>query len=184
MSPLRAFALILILGVFLVGCESTASKNARNPAPCPNVIVLNDAARFVEFNGEQRLEDVAWSGEILDVNYTCRYFDDKPITGALEIDLALGKGPAADRQSYDVTYFVAVTRRDREVIAREEFTVRADFKGNKESLGFREKISELTIPRAGEKTSGLNFEIVVGFVLDREQVLFNRSGKSLKFPTL
>ena len=187
MLPVRLvapFAASLATLLFLSGCGSTKAANSRNPAPCPNVIVLNEAARFVEFAGDTTIDNVAWSGEILDVSYTCRYFEDRPIEGSLDIDLALGKGPAADDTAKDVTYFVAVTRKDREVIARKEFTVRADFRGNRNSIGLREKISDLTIPRAGDKTSGLNFEIVIGFVLERDQVLYNRSGKSLKFPNL
>ncbi|MEL6790247.1 MAG: hypothetical protein AAGL18_06600 [Pseudomonadota bacterium] len=184
MRFLSLFAASLTALLGLSGCESSKARSERNPAPCPNVIVLNDAARFVTFDGDQTLDQVAWSGEITDVRYTCRYFEDSPISGALEVDFALGRGPAAQSNRNDVTYFVAVTRKDREVIAREEFTMEANFNGDRARLGLREKINDLVIPRASEKTSGLNFEIVVGFVLERDQVLFNRSGKSLKFPNL
>lgn len=177
-----ASAAFLALG--LSACESNTAARERNPAPCPNILVLNDASRFVDFNGDASLENVAFSGEITDVSLSCRYFEDRPITGALDLTIALGRGPAAEATTKDVTYFVAVTRRNREVIAREEFTVRADFRGDKSVLRLKEKIDRFVIPRASDKTSGVNFEVIVGFALDREQAIYNRSGKSLKFPNL
>ena len=174
-----------VLVVSIGGCSS-GSKGAleRNPAPCPNILVLNEAARIIEFDGEQKLENVAFTGEITNVSASCRYFDDKPISGALEIDFAFGKGPRAQENRKDFTYFVAITRRDREVIAKREFTVRGNFSNSRDVDVANEKISNFVIPRADDKTSGTNFEIIVGFGLSREQAIFNRSGRSLKFPNL
>ncbi len=168
----------------MTGCGSTEAAQARNPAPCPNVIVLDDASRMIEFDGEQQLEDIAFTGEITDVTLNCRYFEDKPIDAVVEIDFALGRGPNGQTPTRDYRYFVAVTRTDLEVIAKQEFLVRAEFGDKRDIVQSREKIDEILIPRKSEKTSGTNFEVIVGFVLDREQVIFNRSGKSLKFPNL
>lgn len=44
----------------------------QNPAPCPAVVVLKDAARLVEFAGDQTLENVAWSGEFVKAQIDCR----------------------------------------------------------------------------------------------------------------
>lgn len=165
-------------------CSSYRESSVRNPAPCPNIIVLNEAARLVEFDGEQQAEDIAWTGEIANVSLSCRYLDDKPIKASLNIDFALGKGPKAEGRRKDYTYFVAVTRRDLEVIAREEFTIGANFNRSRDIIAVREKIDSLVIPRASEKTSGTNFEVIVGFALTRQQAIYNRSGKSLKFPDL
>ena len=159
--------------------------NESNPGPCPNVFVLQDAARFVEFNGDEQLSSVAWSGEVTDVRSSCRYAEDTPIRARLEIDFAVGKGPAAEGASFPLTYFVAVTRRDRDLIAKEEFTVPVTV--NREgvaSVRLTEQVNDILIPRLGEQTSGTNFEIAVGFALSREQVVYNRSGRSLKFPEL
>ena len=172
----------LTLSTILAGCASGA--NERNPAPCPNVLVLQEAARVIEFDGDAALENIAYSGEVVDVSLNCRYFDDKPITGDLNIQFDLGRGPAGTSGQKDFVYFVAVTRRNLEVIAKEEFAIRANFKGAGDTVRIKEKIDKLVIPRAGEKTSGTNFEVVVGFSLTRDQVRFNRSGKSLKFPNL
>lgn len=172
------------LATVIAGCSGSRAELERNPAPCPNVLVLNDAARIIEFDGEARLGNIAWSGEIANVNIVCRYFDDKPITGSLEIDFALGRGPKAGDEAKDYTYFIAVTRRNLEVIAKQEFTVRGNFTKGRDVVAVREKIKKFVIPRASEKTNGTNFEIIIGFSLTREQTVYNRSGKSLKFPNL
>lgn len=172
--------LVMILG----GCSGSTASLERNPAPCPNVLVLSEAARIIEFDGEESLDNVAWTGEVANVSVSCRYFEDKPITGSLEIDFNLGKGPKGDGRIKEYNYFVAVTRRDLEVIAKKEFTVRGDFGGANSVDSVRENIKSFVIPRAGDKTSGTNFEIIVGFSLSREQLIYNRSGKSLKFPNL
>ncbi len=185
-SRIALFAAVTsVLAFSLAGCESQ-SKGAleRNPAPCPNILVLNDAARLIEFDGEPSLDNVGFTGEITNVTLSCRYFDEKPITGSLEVDFAFGKGPSAVGNTKDYTYFVAVTRRDREVIAKKEFTVRGSFGNSSNVDEAKEKINSFVIPRADDKTSGTNFEIIVGFALTRDQVLYNRSGKSLKFPNL
>ena len=171
--------------VATVGCAG-ASRQARekNPAPCPNAIVLSDAARFIEFDGDADIDNVAYSGEIANITTVCRYFSDKPIDAEISFDIALGKGPRAQDDDKIVKYFVAVTRRDFEVIAKEEFAVQANFSGKKTVVVTREEIDKIVIPRADDQTSGTNFEIVVGFVLTPAQAIFNRSGESLRFPNI
>jgi len=175
----------LIAAVTTTGC-GTIDREAReaNPAPCPNIIVLQDAARLVEFDGEQRIEDVAYTAEITNVTTRCRYFGDEPIKAEVDIDFAFGKGPkGADGEKY-FKYFVAVTRKDIEVIAKNDFIVPIDFNEDRIVVVTEEEIDKIVIPRAGEETSGLNFEIVVGLSLTADQAIYNRSGKSLKFPQL
>ena len=168
------------------GCGSGNSKQAReaNPAPCPNIVVLEDAARVVEFVGdEQVIDNVAFSAEIEDVSLSCRYFADKPIDASVDIRLAFGQGPAADADQRSFTYFVAVTRTNLEVIAKQEFTVPVSF-GKERVQRIEEEIDRIVIPRAGEQTSGENFEVIVGLKVTPAQAIYNRSGKSLKFPDL
>jgi len=168
------------------GCSSYFSPDAKksNPAPCPNVLVLEDAARLLEFDGEETLENVAYTGEITSVEIGCRYLDDKPIDAEIAVDMAFGKGPkGSDGEKY-FKYFVAVTRTDVEVIARQEFVVPITFNEKRIIVVTEEDIDKITIPRRDEEVSGANFEIIVGFVLTPQQAIFNRSGKSLKFPDL
>lgn len=174
----------LIAAVATAGCAGNRAERERNPAPCPNIVVLNDASRIIEFDGEETLENIVYTGEIANVAIGCRYFEDRPIDAAISIDLAFGKGPKAVADEKVFTYFVAVTRQDLEVITKTEFEVPVKFSDKRTIVLKEEDINKITIPRMDENVAGTNFEIVVGFAVTREQVLFNRSGKSLKFPHL
>lgn len=181
----KRLASALIAAAAAGGCSSM-DQEAReaNPAPCPNVVVLNDASRMVEFDGEQRLENVAYTAEITDVRTRCRYFGDRPIDAEVDIDFAFGKGPKGEFGEKYFRYFVSVTRTDLEVIAKKEFIVPIDFDDDRIVVVTEEEIDKITIPRASEETSGLNFEIIVGLSVTPEQAIYNRSGKSLKFPQI
>lgn len=185
----KALAGALIAAVLAAsGCGANQAREAkaareRNPAPCPNVVVLSEAARQIEFNGEERIEDVAFTGEIAKVDLQCRYYGDKPIDATVRIDFAFGKGPKADDDKRTYTYFVAVTRKDLEVIEKAEFQIPVKF-GSSDVVRMRDKIDKVVIPRASDKTSGTNFEVIVGFSVTPKQAVFNRSGKSLKYPDL
>jgi hypothetical protein len=166
-------------------CSSNAKKaREANPAPCPNIVVLTEASRLIEFDGAETVENVAYSGEVIDVTSTCRYFGDKPIEAGVTLDLAFGRGPKGVEDDKTFSYFVAVTRKDAEVIAKEVFPVKVSFSENRPIEAKRVDIDRIFITRAGENISGTNFEIIVGLVVTPEQAIFNRSGKSLKFPNL
>ena len=187
MNKALVFALIAAATV-VSGCATSAREKAKreaNPAPCPNVLVLKDAARAVEFVGDEAtLENVAYTAEVTNVSLACRYFAADPIDISVEVDLAFGRGPKADSSQKNFTYFVAVTRRNQEVIEKAEYIVPVKFGDKNDVKLVEEKIKQILIPRANEQTSGLNFEVVVGLALTPSQARFNRSGKSLKFPEL
>jgi hypothetical protein len=186
MNKLLATALFAAAAMVLTGCASKKARLAReaNPAPCPNIMILKDASRLIEFNGEERAEDIAYTAEMVDVSSTCRYFADEPINAGVTIDLAFGRGPKADSDKKVFTYFVAVTRKDAEVIAKKEFQIPVEFSDDRPIRVEQVDIDRVHIPRAGDNVSGTNFEIIVGLSLTPQQAIFNRSGKSLKFPDL
>lgn len=182
MNKALAFAPVAL--VALAACGSTKEAKQANPAPCPNIVVLSDAARLVDFDGEQRLEDIAWTAEVENVSLTCRYVANKPIDASMKINFAFGKGPKANGESHNFGYWIAVTRTNREVIEKREYVVPVKF-GDTDSVRRAEhEIKEIIIPRKDESVSGVNFEVVVGLVVTPQQAIYNRSGKSLKFPDL
>jgi hypothetical protein len=173
-----------LIAAAAAGCASnTKEAKLKNPAPCPNVVVLEDAARQIIFNGQQTIEDVAWSAEVENVSLACRYVGDKPIDAGVKINLALGRGPKADANEHQFGYWVAVTRTNREVIAKQEYVLPIKF-GDETVKRASQEIDQIIIPRKSEQTSGENFEIVVGLTVTPQQATYNRSGKSLKFPDL
>ncbi|MEM1381131.1 MAG: hypothetical protein AAGH41_10960 [Pseudomonadota bacterium] len=183
---MRNLLILVVAALAASGCANNERRIAArqaNPAPCPNVFVLKDASRFIEFADEtSTLDSVAFSGAFDAVETRCRYYADVPIEAEVDLAFSIGRGPAAQEETFDVRYFVAVTRTNRDVIAKQEFSTPVTFRPGQNVVQINQSIDDLIIPRRSDQTSGVNFEIAVGFVLDRRQVLFNRSGRSLKFP--
>ncbi|MCQ8186380.1 hypothetical protein [Parvularcula maris] len=183
---MRAAALTILALLSVAACASTERQRAArlaNPAPCPNIFVLDLASRFVEFGGEDpSLEAVKFSGEIDDVQTSCRYYADVPIRADVDLALSVGRADASAAETINIPFFVAVMRTNRDVIEKEVFEVPVTFRAGERVVSLERSIDEIVIPRRGENTSGTNFEISIGFQLTEAQYRFNRSGKSLKFP--
>jgi hypothetical protein len=152
----------------------------RNAGPCPFVKVLYDAGRYVEFaEPREAAGAVSWTGEIQGVVANCRYREKDPIRIDVEVLFAFGKGPRAEGDQKTYGWWVAVTERNRTVLAKEYFATRADFDGGDRAAA-RERLGGITIPRAGPNVSGSNFEILVGFDVTPQMAEFNREGKRFR----
>lgn len=184
MNKALTVALLAASALSVAACGSTKAKREANPGICPNALVLADAARLVEFEGEAAAENIAYSAEIENIELTCRFYGERPIEASVDIDFAFGRGPKGAVRDHNFTYFVAVTRTNLEVIEKAEYTIPVRFDEDDPVETLSENIEQIVIPRANETTAGTNFEIVVGFSLTPEQVIYNRSGKSLKFPEI
>lgn len=152
-----------------------------NAGPCPFVKVLYDAARYVEFAGASEAPgQVAYTGEIQGVEADCRYRDDDPIRVNVDVLFALGRGPQGQDEAKQYRWWVAVTERNRAVLAKEYFALNAEFDAGRDRAAVRERLGEIVIPRASQTVSGNNFEILVGFDVTPEQAAFNRDGKRFR----
>lgn len=181
-----AFAAAMIASIGLSGC-STAKKvlavgeeAERNPGPCPVAFSLYEASRLVEFKGAEAYANVGFTAEIDKVRSLCRYVGNQPIHSDLSLDISFGRGPAASGRSATYQYFVAVTRKDIEVIEKKIFPINVTFPEGVNVVQLTEEIADIVIPRANENTSGANFEIIVGFELSQEQIAFNADGKRFR----
>lgn len=181
--------LALLAGVVslgLSGCQSTKEIFAigeaaeKNPGPCPEAFSLYEASRLVEFRGAESYKNVGFTAEINKVSSLCRYVGDNPISADLTMDIAFGRGPAAEQRTATYEYFVAVTRKNIEVIEKQVFPISITFPEGVNVVEAREAVGEIIIPRANENTSGANFEIIVGFELTPEQIAFNADGKRFR----
>ncbi|HYE43823.1 MAG TPA: Tat pathway signal sequence domain protein [Caulobacteraceae bacterium] len=152
----------------------------RAQGPCPYVKILYDAARYVEFTGDRATAtQVAYTGEIQGVESRCAYESDEPIVVDMGILFALGKGPQAPASGKTYRYWVAVTERNKAVLAKQYFDLPADFASG-DRTEVEQIIEGLTIPRAGATVSGSNFEILVGFEVTPEMAQFNRDGRRFR----
>ena len=153
----------------------------RNAGPCPFVKTLYDAARYIEFkDGREASAAVGYSGEIQGISAGCQYKDDKPIRVTMEVLFELGRGPQAEGRQKTYRYWVAVTDRNRAVLAKETFDLPVSFKEGEDRVYIRETINEIVIPRAAITTSGSNFEVLVGFEVTPQMAAFNRDGKRFR----
>lgn len=153
----------------------------RNGGPCPFVKSLYDAARYIEFKDDREASaSVTYSGEIQGVSAGCSYKDDNPIDVTMEVLFELGKGPQAQGRQKTYRYWVAVTDRNRAVIAKETFSLPVTFPEGQDRVYVTEKIGSITIPRAGIGVSGANFEVLVGFEVTPQMAAFNRDGKRFR----
>jgi hypothetical protein len=153
----------------------------RNAGPCPFVKTLYDAARYVEFkDAREASANVAYTGEIQGVSAGCAYKSDDPIRVNMEILFELGRGPQAEASSKTYRYWVAVTDRNREVIAKQTFDLPVSFPAGQDRIYKTETIKQVVIPRAAATVSGANFEILVGFDVTPEMAAFNRDGKRFR----
>jgi hypothetical protein len=153
----------------------------KNAGPCPFVKVLYDAARYQEFEaGREASAAVGYTGEIQGISAACEYKSDEPITVEMELLFELGKGPAAKGQTKTYRYWIAVTHRNEDVLAKQFFELPVKFPDGQDRLSMTDKIDKVTIPRAKATTSGSNFEILVGFDVTPEMAAFNRDGKRFR----
>jgi hypothetical protein len=153
----------------------------KNAGPCPFVKVLYDAARYQEFEaGREASAAVGYTGEIQGISAACEYKSDEPITVEMELLFELGKGPAAKGQTKTYRYWIAVTHRNEDVLAKQFFELPVKFPDGQDRLSVTDKIDKVTIPRAKATTSGSNFEILVGFDVTPEMAAFNRDGKRFR----
>ena len=153
----------------------------RNAGPCPFVKTLYDAGRYVEFKDDREASaNVGFTGEIQSLSAGCQYKDDEPIRVTMDILFELGRGPEAQGASKTYHYWVAVTDRNREVIARQDFELPVNFPAGKDRVYMTDSINNITIPRGTATTSGANFEVLVGFDVTPKMAEFNRLGKRFR----
>jgi hypothetical protein len=151
----------------------------KNAGPCPYVKVLYDAARYLEFKDfdHPSTSGVGYTGEIQGLSSGCAYGLKDPIIVKMELLFAFGRGPMSAGASKDYTYWVAVTDRNQEVLAKEYFTVHANFPSGADRVLVTDRVEGIKIPRADTAVSGSNFEVLVGFDVTPQMADFNRDGK-------
>ncbi|HEY0102488.1 MAG TPA: Tat pathway signal sequence domain protein [Brevundimonas sp.] len=147
--------------------------------PCPYVKILYDAARYVELTGDRvAAANVAFTGEIEGLVSDCSYQNDDPIRVETRVLFNLGRGPQAQGDARTYRYWIAVTERNRAILAKEYFDLPVDFDGAQTTSVTQDQT--ILIPRAEATTSGDHFEILVGFDVTPQMAEFNRSGSRFR----
>jgi len=163
------------------GDKQAPLPQLRNAGPCPYVKVLYDAARYVELkDNKETATAVGYTGEIQGLASGCSYKSADPIKVDVQLLFALGKGPTATSPQHTYRYWVAVTDRNNEVIAKEYFNLPVSFPAGQDRTLVTDELKGIVIPRIKPTVSGSNFEVLVGFDVTPEMVSFNRLGKRFR----
>lgn len=147
--------------------------------PCPYVKILYEGARYVELiDNRASMQNVGFTGEIEGVVSDCAYQADQPIEVDIRALFNLGRGPRAEGDQRTYRYWVAVTERNRAVLAKEYFDLPVNFEGQQTASVTQDQT--IVIPRASATVAGDNFEILIGFEVTPEMAEFNRSGSRFR----
>jgi len=163
------------------GANLEPLPGSTNAGPCPYVKILYDAGRYVEFkDGKVASNAVQYTGELEGLSSGCAYKTNDPIHVAIELLFGFGRGPSAEGSTKTYHYWVAVTDRNSDVLAKQYFDITAKFAPGQDRTMMTDHINGITIPRADANVSGSNFEVLVGFDVTPEMVDFNRQGKRFR----
>ena len=147
--------------------------------PCPYVKILYEGARYVELaDNRASMQNVGFTGEIEGVVADCAYQNDQPIEVDIRALFNLGRGPRAEGDQRTYRYWIAVTERNRAVLAKEYFDLPVNFEGQQTASVTQDQT--IVIPRASATVAGDNFEILIGFEVTPEMAEFNRSGSRFR----
>ena len=153
----------------------------KNAGPCPFVKVLYDAGRYQEFkDGQESSAAVAYTGEIESLTAECFYKGLDPIRNKISVRFSLGRGPQGADPHKTYRYWIAVTHRNKSVLAKEYFNLPVNFPARQDRVGVIDTINDILIPRADASVSGENFEVLVGFDVTPQMADFNREGKRFR----
>jgi hypothetical protein len=147
--------------------------------PCPYVKILYDAARYVELTGDRvSAQNVGYTGEIEGLSSNCAYQGTDPITVDADILFNFGRGPQAQGDARTYRYWIAVTERNRAVLAKEYVDLPVDFEGQQRASVTDQRT--IVIPRLDATIAGSNFEILIGFDVTPQMAEFNATGSRFR----
>ena len=141
---------------------------------CPRVQILEYADSLTEFaSGPGRdVTDVVLKGRLVNVDGECIVEKD-----AVELDLVVEftveRGPANRTRKGRFAYFVAIPEFHPTPRGKRVFPVEIEFDSGINRVLYRDEIA-IEIPLTGKRGS-TDFNLFVGFQLDRGQLEFNRS---------
>jgi len=168
---LRFLAAVLPAGV-LAACGIFDEEG--RPPPCPIAAVVGDARTLALYApGPGRdLTDVRFEAAIGATVVACE-FDENELTAELRVEIIAQRGPADRDRRGNFEYFVAIADRDRNILAKERFTMAIEFPGNRTRVGVFEELEQTIYLKPGE--SGDDYDIYVGFQLSEDQLRENRA---------
>jgi len=171
----RAVTRILKNGVLLLAAAfvvSACTNDADELIACPNVEVLQDLGEFVRFKpGPGRdTTDVLMEAWVDGVAGQCT-LDGSELTADLIVRIGTRRGPATTTDKATISYFVAITDLDRNVLSRQTFKTTAPF-SNRKTILFEDTL-DLNIPLSQNGQTD-SYSIYIGLELSEQELAHNR----------
>ncbi|WP_439814056.1 hypothetical protein [Zavarzinia sp. CC-PAN008] len=149
----------------LSACETVTDS------ACPSVARLKDTERVTVFRpGSGRdITDILYEGEVTQVALTCRARDES-ISVDVKLAVVARRGPVSDIGDAEQPIFAVAARGEAVALRTGEML---DLSFNRDGVAIEETTVSFEIPREGQE-SPRALDVLVGFVLTREQLAFNR----------
>ncbi len=167
------FALLALL--VLAACQ----RGPQPPPPeCPAIGIVQDAAELTLFTeGPGRdLTDVTLEAKVAEFGGFCDTDIDDDGTGQVSIDMQVlfqvTRGPASVTRSNTISYFVAISDLEENILARETFDIALEFEGNRNRLAVVEELRQRIPLQAGQR--GEDFKVFIGLLLNDDQLRYER----------
>ena len=169
-----AVALHSVAVAALAACGGPTQPGPGEPAGCPAVGILADAARAFYLATPDRPDpdQVIATARIDDFVGDCDY-EDTAVSVDMDLTLQVLAGAVFDGRSLPVDYFVAVVDPQGRILNKEVFRVQAEIPADARGISLEETLS-LSVPLPDGPASGSAYELVVGLQLTPQQLQINR----------
>jgi len=167
-SQLRLWALFVVAGVSLAGCQPLMNQQAR---ACPNAAILADTEMVTILVPNSDPPAVAAQATLSRVNSACQA-NAKRVEVELAFQIDALRGATTEAAVIELPFFVAVTDGQGRVLAKDIFHSRMTF----DAAGVASQVEQLveTIPLADGELP-VNFQIILGFQLAPQELQYNQA---------
>jgi hypothetical protein len=163
--------------VVLSACLALAGCGERDPnafpPPCPQVGIPADAGDLARYRPTGHdITDLELSARVEGVQGTCKPAEHDRLAAHLAVGFRIARGPAAGGRSFDVPYFVAVTRGEA-ILDKQVYTLHVEFPANVETVDLQGAPVDLLLPTP-PGTLGTAYRVLAGFQLTEAELQQNR----------
>ena len=171
----RGAGIALAAAALSLAVHGCAGDDRRAERICPRVEILEHADRLTRFAaGPGRdLTDVVLRGRIAEFGGECEVGKDS-VSVELVLEFMLDRGLANRDGKGRFSHFVAIQEFHPAPAGKRVFPVEIAFEPGRNRALFRDSVA-IDIPLDG-KRSARDFNVYIGFQLDRGQLEYNRSG--------
>ncbi|GAK33947.1 hypothetical protein JCM17846_15470 [Iodidimonas nitroreducens] len=174
MSHMSLFLRFILTGALMALAACGANQNPLEVTiqRCPALAVVGGTGSFVRFMGDEKnAADIAYEASITNLQLKCDQDDD--VISDVHFDLAAVRGPALPATGeISLQWFVAVVRDNSIIVAKDIYETRLSFESaDQQRVVVTERLRQ-ELPDI-ERARRYNYEILIGFQLDPEDVRYN-----------